>query len=49
MLEPAAKLLEDRLGARRVRRLGAHQPDQLALPRRTGRAADRALDQAPRP
>ena len=45
MLDLAAKLVEDRLGARRVGGLGAHQPEQLALPRRRGRAADRTLDE----
>ena len=45
MFEPAAKLLQDRLRARGVGALSSHQADQLALPGRTGRAADRALDE----
>ena len=45
MLEAPAELIEDRLAARRIGRLGAHQADQLALPRRTGGAADRAFDE----
>src|SRR5439155_27131282 len=44
MFEPAAKLLQDRLRARGVGALSSHQADQLALPGRAGRAADRALD-----
>ena len=49
MLEPPAELVEDRLRARGVGRRGAHQADQLALPRRTGRTAHRTFDAAPRP
>src|SRR5262245_14455226 len=45
MFEPAAKLLQDRLRARGVGVLRAHQADQLALPGRTGRTADRTLDE----
>src|SRR5207247_11082341 len=43
MFEPAAKLLQDRLRARGVGALSSHQADQLALPGRAGRAANRAL------
>ncbi len=37
-------LVEDRRGALGVRRLRAHQAEQLALARRRGRTADRAFD-----
>src|SRR6202050_124132 len=43
MLDLAAKTFEDRPRARRVGRLGAHQPEQLALARRRRRAADWAF------
>ena len=44
MLDAPAKLFEDRPGARGVGVVRAQQPDQLALPRRAGRTADRAFD-----
>src|SRR5947208_16404722 len=47
MLKAAAKLIEDRLRQRRIARLRAHETEQLALPRRTSGAADRALDEPP--
>ena len=45
MFQPPAQLFEDRSRPRRVRRFGAHQPDQLSLPRRTGRATHRTFDE----
>ena len=44
VLQPPAQLIEQRLGARGVSGLRTHQADQLALARRSGRAADRAFD-----
>src|ERR1700722_19038867 len=46
MLEPAAELIEDGPGARRIGGLGPHQADKLALARRAGRAADRTFDES---
>ena len=45
MFEPAAQLLEDRPCARDVGGVTADKSDELALPRRSGRAADRTFDE----
>src|SRR5579859_615030 len=45
MFEPAAELLQDRPRPRRVGIAASHHADQLALARRTGRTADRTLDE----
>ncbi len=45
MFQPPAQLFEDRPGARRIGRFGAHEPDELSLACRTGRAADWTFDE----
>ncbi len=45
MLDATAELIEKRLRPRELGRLGAREPQELALPRRAGRAADGTLDE----
>ena len=49
MFEPAAQLLENGPCPRDVGGVTADKSDELALPRRSGRAADRTLDEGGAP